>query len=259
MYQEFASNYDRFNNWDARLAYEMPFILSQLQSLQIESKGTISVLDSACGTGMHAIQLAKTGYELSGADLYDGMIEKAETNAKNAGVSVDFRPAGFGSLAETFAEGRFDAVLCLGNSLPHLLSTDEVMNTLQDFRQCLAPGGILIIQNRNFDNVMQHQQRWMEPQAYKDESGELIFHRFYDFEPSGLIRFNIMTLQRQPGQAWEVSIADTMLRPLLSAELIEQLASAGFRTITTYGDMTGNNPFDPNQSPNLVIAARLPL
>ena len=44
---------------------------------------------------------------------------------------------------------------------------------------------------------MQRQDRWMEPQTYQVEGNEWIFQRFYDFLPDGLIRFNIVTLQRK--------------------------------------------------------------
>ena len=50
------------------------------------------------------------------------MMERARENARQAGVTVRFEAAGFGELAVTFGERCFNALLCLGNSLPHLLS-----------------------------------------------------------------------------------------------------------------------------------------
>ena len=46
----------------------------------------------------------------------------------------------------------------------------------------------------------------------------------------------------------------TLLRPWLHADLEEEVASAGFDTITFYGDMTGA-PFDPHSSGNLILTA----
>ena len=257
MYQTLASDYDRFNNWEERLAYEMPFILTHLPNMVQDPAQAISVLDAACGTGMHAIQLAKAGFEVAGADLFEEMILKARDNALQASVTIDFRIAGFSNLVAEFAPRRFDALICLGNSLPHLLSADAVMRTLQEFSACLKPGGLLLLQNRNFDSVMEKKNRWLDPQAYQDESGEWVFQRFYDFEPDGLIRFTINTLQRQSGQSWHTSAADTMLRPQLSQELVSQLDDAGFNSIQTYGDLSGK-PFEQSQSPNLVILAKAP-
>ena len=255
MYQRFASNYDRFNNWKDRLAFEMPFIDKQIRNLQQELGDRLSILDAACGTGMHAIELAKEEHQISGADLFPEMIEIAQENANSAGVTVDFRAVGFGSLSTEFDPCQFNAVLCLGNSLPHLLSQERVVGALNDFNECLLPGGMLLIQNRNFDSIMQQKNRWMEPQAFTEGDKEWLFQRFYDFEADGTIRFNIVTFSRAVGADWQVSMDHTRLRPLLFEDLSTLLHTSGFSSIKMFGDMTGN-AFDPVTSPNLIIVAR---
>ncbi len=254
MYQTFAKDYDRFNNWKDRLAYEMPFINTQLSALKPSQGQKLSVLDAACGTGMHAIALAQQGMEVSGADLFPAMIRKARKNARNEGVHVEFRTAGFSTIASHFRQQEFDVLLCLGNSLPHVLSTDKLIAALEDFNLCMTPGGRLILQNRNFDQVMAQRNRWMEPQAYLEGDREWLFQRFYDFEPDGTIRFNILSLARQAGKDWKSQVNSTHLRPLLHAELGELLPKTGFGELAVYGDMKGS-PYDPQHSPNLVICA----
>jgi glycine/sarcosine N-methyltransferase len=257
MYQRFASNYDRFNNWKDRLAYEMPFIERQLEKMQQEPGNRLSILDAACGTGMHAIALAKQGNQVSGADLFPEMIEIAQENANSAGVKVKFRAVGFGALSTEFNPSLFNAVLCLGNSLPHLLSREDVVGALDDFNKCLLPCGMLLIQNRNFDSVMQKKARWMEPQAFLEGDKEWLFQRFYDFEADGTIRFTIVTLSRTVGADWQTSIDHTRLRPLLYEDLSGLIHESGFSTINLYGDMTGIT-FNPVTSPNLIIVAQKP-
>jgi glycine/sarcosine N-methyltransferase len=257
MYQRFASNYDRFNNWKDRLAFEMPFIERQLKNLQQEPGNRLSILDAACGTGMHAIALTKEGHQVSCADLFPEMIEIAQENANSAGVKVKFRAVGFGALSTEFNPSLFNAVLCLGNSLPHLLSREDVVDALDDFNQCLLAGGILLIQNRNFDSIMQKKARWMEPQAFTESDKEWLFQRFYDFEEDGTIRFNIVTLSRTQGADWQMSIDHTLLRPLLYEELSGLIHASGFSTMELFGDMTGIT-FDPDTSPNLIIMAQKP-
>ena len=178
MYDDFSADYDRFMNWPARLAAEMPFIEGQLQAI-----GARRVLDVACGTGMHAVALAQRGYSVAGADFSTGMVERARANAATAapvlsaveGGEVRFEVAGFGELALAFgsstpgaaSSGRhsptgFDGLLCLGNSLPHLLTPADLRTAMEDFAACLRPGGLLLIQNRNFDAVLARRGRWME-------------------------------------------------------------------------------------------------
>jgi len=251
MYDQFSQEYDRFVNWRNRLGFELPFLESTLA-------GAGSVLDAACGTGMHAIALAQRGWQSAGADLSAAMIKVAKANAQAAGVQVRFEAAGFGLLAETFAAEQqpFDALLCLGNSLPHLLSRTELERGLADFAACLRPGGNLVLQNRNFDLVMAAQQRWMGPESHREGEAEWAFVRFYDFRPDGLIDFHILTLQRPDAASpWRQTLTTTQLRPLLQAELLEALAGAGFTQLASYGSL-GGEPFDPGSSGNLVVVAR---
>ena len=255
MYDALSADYDRFVNWPARLAVELPFIKQQLQEMARPGQEAPKVLDAACGTGMHAIALAQAGYRVSGADLSAGMIERAGENARLAGVAARFEQAGFGQLAETFGQGSFDALLCLGNSLPHVLELEELNNALCDFATCLRPGGLLLIQNRNFDAVLARRERWMEPQAHRDGQAEWLFVRFYDFDPDGRISFHVMTLSRAGEGGWGQQVSTTRLYPLRQAELSAALAAAGFGEVELYGDMTGK-PFDPGSSGNLVAAAR---
>ncbi|GBP03248.1 Glycine N-methyltransferase [Eumeta japonica] len=53
---------------------------------------------------------------------------------------------------------QFDAVLCLGNSFAHLLDEfgdqREQLEALRNFALCLKPGGILIIDHRNYDSII---------------------------------------------------------------------------------------------------------
>jgi SAM-dependent methyltransferase len=258
MYDAFSLDYDRFVNWPNRLAFELPFIQQQLEALKAAPDQTLSILDAACGTGMHAIALAQQGHSVSGADLSTGMIERAKVNAAEAGVQARFAAAGFGALAQEF-QGQpdfpFDALLCLGNSLPHLLTRPELDAALADFAACLKPGGLLLIQNRNFDAVMAERQRWMDPQAYQEAGREWIFMRFYDFEADGLINFNIVTLYWGEDDRWVQSINSSRLRPLLRGELAGALLTAGFQEITCYGGIDGS-PFDPASSGNLIITAK---
>ena len=259
MYDEFSADYDRFVNWPSRLGYELPFIEQQLQTVGGQAGRPVRVLDSACATGVHALALSQRGYAAAGADLSAGMIDRARANAAAAGAQALFAKAGFGELARAFRGKNifpFDALLCLGNSLPHLLTSKDLALALSDFSRCLRPGGLVLIQNRNFDAVLLKRERWMEPQAHQEGEAEWIFLRFYDYELDGLINFNILTLHREAGSSWKQRVVTTFLYPLKQTELVAALSAAGFEGITCYGDMA-SAAFDPETSGNLIVTAKL--
>jgi len=255
MYDQFASDYDRFVNWENRLAFEIPLIEKILAGVKSSGGKPLKILDAACGTGMHALALAKAGYRVSGADFSAEMIKKAKLNAKSAQLALPFETTGFGALASVYGKTQFDALLCLGNSLPHLIEDAALMSALKDFYACLKPGGLLLIQNRNFDAVMAKKDRWMEAQAFQEGGEEWIFERFYDFNADGTIGFNIVNLHRKSNSGWSSEVVSTLLRPQLRDELKIKVSQAGFSQVESFGSL-GGEIFDPQNSGNLILVAR---
>ena len=256
-YDNFSDDYDRFVNWQNRLQFELPFLTAKLADAPHAAGKLPRVLDAACGTGQHALALAGLGYPAEGADLSAGMVRKARQNAAERGLDMRFVAAGFGSLTGIFGEETFEAVLCLGNSLPHVLDEAGLAAALADFAALLKPGGLLVLQNRNFDAVLAQgaSGRWMGPEAAQDGDTEWLFVRFYDFRPDRLIDFNILRLKREGDGAWQQSLTQTRLRPLIQDDLDAALTVAGFERVEWYGGLDGS-AFDPAASGNLVAVAR---
>jgi len=246
LYDALAADYDRFVNWQGRLAHELPFFERLFREHSVRR-----VLDAACGTGHHALALARRGYDVVGTDLSALMIEQARQNAADAGLDATFHVAGLGELARLGQT--FDAALCLGNSLPHLLTAAEVAAALVDFATVLRPGGLLVIQNRNLDRVWAERQRFMAPQAHREGDQEWLFVRFYDFHATTLT-FNMLRLRREGG-GWAQDVQATELRPLFQCDLAQGLAEAGFGQVTFYGDY-GRSPFDAGTSGDLIAVAQ---
>ena len=248
-YDGLSAHYDRFVDWPSRLAFEMPFLQSTLAQFQAHS-----VMDSACGTGQHVLALAKLGIEASGSDISEQMIARAQENADRMGAQVSFYVAGFGQLAQRVAI-KYDAILCLGNSLPHLLSENALRDALEDWHASLAANGILILQMRNLERVLKERQRFMPPQIMADEQGEWVFERFYDWLLNSLIRFNMLRWRRPPGQGWQLEEAATDLRAWIHQELETHLENMGLPIVQTYGDLAGTK-YVSDSSNDVVIVAR---
>jgi 2-polyprenyl-3-methyl-5-hydroxy-6-metoxy-1,4-benzoquinol methylase len=246
LYDNLAADYDHFVDWDQRLAHELPFFECLFGEHEVRQ-----VLDVACGTGHHVLALAQRGYQVLGTDLSRAMIDRARANAAALDLDVAFEVAGFGQMAGL---GRsFDAVLCLGNSLPHLLTEAAVDEALADLVAVLRPGGVLVMQNRNFDRVWARQERFMPPQSYQAGEEEQIFVRFYDFQAE-TITFHMIRLQRA-ADGWEQQVQATELRPILADDLTTALGRAGFGEVMCYGGYEGK-AFDPEQSGDLVTVAK---
>ena len=247
LFDEFSAYYDQFVNWKTRLANEMPFLREALSRA-----GARRVLDAACGTGMHTVALAGEGYEVVCAEPSEGMLRRVAENALRAGVKVAQVKAGFGELRQ-HGLGLFDAVLCLGNSLPHALTHEDLVGALADFHAVLRPGGVAIIQNRNYDKVLMDRIRFMPLETAETANRELLFLRFVDFGDE-LLTFNVVTLIREDGR-WRYEVGSTKHRPITVAEAESALMSAGFASWDLYGDYQFS-AFDPARSGDLIVVAR---
>jgi len=253
LYDSF-DDYDRFVNWERRLVYELPFIEAQLQAA-----GARRVLDVACGTGRHALALAQRGYQVVGVDLSAAMIERARENAAalgNAGGRASFVVAGLGELSSVgdALGGEADALVCLGSSLPHVLTEADLLAALADWHAVLRPGGLVLVQNRNMDAVIDRRDRWMPVQQRDAGDREWLFLRFYDFGEDYLT-FNVVTLVRSAGEPWRQRTDATRLMPWRREQLVAAFTQVGFGEISCYGDMAGG-VYDELSSGNLVLTAR---
>jgi len=242
-----STDYDRFVSWEERLAQEIPFFERLFTEHEVRR-----VLDVACGTGRHAVALAKRGYEVLGSDVAQGMVTRARQNAAAAGVEVTFVRAGFGELLGSVKEP-FDALLCLGNSLPSLLSEDALKDALADMAGVLLPGGLLVVQNLNYDRVWAQRERFMPLQTYRQGDEEWLFFRFVDFHAETLT-FNMVILHKN-GAAWSYRAEATELRPIFKKELTRLLEQTGFASIHFYGDYSFNT-YQQDTSGDLIVVAR---
>ncbi|HPM43133.1 MAG TPA: class I SAM-dependent methyltransferase, partial [Candidatus Omnitrophota bacterium] len=58
---------------------------------EIARDKSLKIIDIGCGTGRHAIELAKRGYGVTGVDLSENQIKRAREKAREAGLAVDFQ------------------------------------------------------------------------------------------------------------------------------------------------------------------------
>jgi glycine/sarcosine N-methyltransferase len=248
-YDRLAPFFDVMTDWASRLEVEEPFLLELLQ--QVEA-GT--VLDAACGSGGHSLSLARSGYRVVGTDISPAMIRLAQAKATPSD-GVSFHVASLGDLSSRFPP--FDAALCLGNSLPHLLTDAELAAGLADLAASLRPGGLLLLHNLNYDRRWAARPRWFGVDSGRLDGRQALVWRFADYLDGDKPRidFHIALFQEGEDANWSVQVNTTPQRPLFKAELDRWLPEVGLTDVTYYGDLTGA-PFCPESSPDLVVTAR---
>lgn len=105
------------NVFTKNTAREIDFLLDLLRL-----PAGAAILDVGCGTGRHAVALARRGFAVTGLDLSAGMLAQAEAAARAAGVRLELVKAD----ATRFSlPARFDAAICLCEGSFGLLGRDD--------------------------------------------------------------------------------------------------------------------------------------
>lgn len=136
LYQKWARTYDEPSN---------PLIEAESKALAglIGDVAGKKILDLGCGTGRHAILLAKAGARVTGADFSDEMLKVARSNG--AGLEITFINA---ELEAVPLEDQFDLVLC-SLVLSHV---PDLLPAMKEMARLTRPGGRIIITDLRTDH-----------------------------------------------------------------------------------------------------------
>ena len=214
----FVELWDDLIDWDARSESEGAFFIDILKE-----RGKHKVLDVATGTGFHSVRLLEAGFDVTSVDGNAEMLVKAFENAKTRGHILSTIHADWRWLNRD-VHYKYDAIICLGNSFTHLHDEHDRRRALAEFYAALKHDGILILDQRNYDAIL--------------DDGFKTKHKYYycgdqvtaepDHMDEGLARFKYSFPDGSEHYLNMFPLRKDYTRKLLS--------EAGFQQIKTYGD-----------------------
>ena len=154
----------------------------QLSALiEAQWPGAKKILDVSCGIGTQSIALASSGYSVTGSDLSTNAISRAKGEALKRSLNIDFTVC---DMRDVFAHhgAGYDVIISADNSVPHLLSDEELLRALREFYKSLVIGGGCLITVRDYENE-ERGTNLVKPYGVRVENGDryLIF-QVWDFE-----------------------------------------------------------------------------
>lgn len=188
------------------------------------------LLDLCCGYGRHALGLAHYGCKVTGQDLSETLLQKAQEHASTAQQNIrwihsDMRDIPF--------EGQFDAIINMFTSFGYFPTDDENQKVLHEIAKALKPGGLFLLETI------------YQPRIIRANAPHGIIHY-----PDGLIvleerHINLLTSHNEvhislihpDGQRTEYQQS---IRVYTLTELAHMLDTADLELQSYYGDLEGN-------------------
>ncbi|MCP3371001.1 class I SAM-dependent DNA methyltransferase [Bradyrhizobium cajani] len=135
VFADYAPWYDLLYR-DKDYAAEVDFVEARLCRAGMASG---KLLDLGCGTGLHAIEFARRGWDVAGVDLSADMIARAKARAAQAGLKIPFRQ---GDACEVGAERDCDAVVSLFHVASYQNDHEHLAALFRTAHAALKPGGV---------------------------------------------------------------------------------------------------------------------
>lgn len=215
----FVEKWDELIDWRRRAESEGSFFVDQLKA-----RGVREVLDVATGTGYHSVRLLEAGFDVVSADGSPDMLAKAFENGRNYGghvlrvVEADWRRL------NRDVHGNYDAIVCLGNSFTHLFSERDRRKALAEFYAMLKHDGVLIIDHRNYDTILD--EGFSSKHTYYYCGKDVVAEP--EYVDDGLARFRYTFPDN--------SVYHLNMFPLRKNYVRRLLREVGFQRIETFGD-----------------------
>jgi len=240
-FDELVDIYDSLIDWPKRLANEAPFF-----KRVFAEAGVQRVRDAACGTGHHAAMFHRWGMDVEGADLSPAMIARCpERHGENERLRWTVRS--FEDAVEV--RGRFDAVVCIGNSLALVTDAAGIRRAVAAMIAALRSGGVGIVQVLNLWRIQEGPTIWQKCESRPDATGPRVLlkglHRVGDRGYVDLIDLRMTS----SGLAKRFDAPSFM--GIEAADLAAAVTSGGGRDIQLFGGYNAE-PYDRKQSVDLI-------
>jgi SAM-dependent methyltransferase len=178
-YDELASVYHLvYPDWTASIASQGRQLATLIRS---HWPGARRILDLSCGIGTQSIGLAQQGYSVVGSDISANAVDRARQEARKRGTSIPFSVCDMRQASRHHGTG-FDVVISCDNSMPHLLTDEELLIAFQEMLACLAVGGGCIVSVRDYEKE-ERGKNILKPFGLRLDNGKrYLISQVWDFE-----------------------------------------------------------------------------
>ncbi len=104
-------------------------------------KNISMILNFGCGTGRHDLELTKLGYQCTGIDQSQLMIDVAKKNAEEENAEISLLVSDIRKLESS---KKYDAVISLFHVMSYQTKNEDILAAFQSARNALTSGGLFL-------------------------------------------------------------------------------------------------------------------
>ncbi len=221
--------------------------IDNIVKAQFPDKQRISLIDFACGYGRHAMALSGKGYGVTGIDINDEHLRKAEELAAGKNEAPIFLKKDMRSIGPEL-HGKFDIAINMFYSFGFFHEEKENVAAMQEFYNSLNERGLLIMHSDVSPEIISGGGYMFSEERSLAGGGKLLINERYDNNSKRVT--GTWTIVGANGQE---TLTPYSMRIYSFPELREMAERCGFRSSYSRGSFSGEN-FTP-QSHELVFVA----
>ena len=198
---------------------------------EINRDKSLKIIDIGCGTGRHAIELTKRGYNMTGVDLSRDQIKRAKEKSQEAGLTIDFQIQDARNLP---FKDEFDLAIMLCEGGFSLMETDEMnFEILKNATKALKSKGKLIFTTLNGLFPLFHSVNEFYKSAQKEGQSQC---KECSFDLMTFRDHNTVVFEDDSGNKRELKCNERYYVP---SEITWLLKTLGFKKIDIFGAKLG--------------------
>lgn len=201
------------------------------------------ILDLCCGTGRHSLELARRGYAVVGVDRTVSFIEKAQNQAREAQLAVDFVVSDMQAYCQP---GSFDVVLNLFGSFGYFADPEDDRQVVRNMFATLRPGGRFLIETMGKEIAA----RGFQEREWSEQGDTLVLAERKAVQHWSRIQTRWIVIKGQERVEHHVSV-----RSYSAVELSALLVDGGFGMVQVYGNLAGR-AYDHEAQRLVVVGTR---